>query len=914
VADNLTDTPVANANQSDTRAFIGSVLDSSTRYAVVACSSDGLILLWNEGARRAYGHEPDEILGRANWESLFASRAVLAGQPREIIDATWAVGIWEGHIAQVRKSGERFMAEVAVTPWLDSSGQTIGFLMVARELSRPVDSVRPSLPFDNFVDCAPDAVAVISSDGRIVSVNSRTQDLFGYTRHELIGQPVEMLVPECLRDYHFTHRFGHSKQPDSGPFGAEIPQTGLRKDGSEFPAEISLGPLETEQGTFTVGFIRDISDRKRQQDREQLRVEEALQVSEERFRSAFEHTNVAMVLTDLKHRFVRVNAAAARLFGYTPEEMLSLSMGDITHPDDLVESYSQRETLLDGTSTFFQIEKRYRHKSGHILWGLTNVSLIRDAAGQPSLYFGQVQDIGERKRAEEALRKAQNRLQYLVSSSPAVLFTCVVEGERARLTWVSNNIHDMMGYSVEQALQPEWWQKNLHHDDLQMVMAQVRGDLLVHDRAASEFRFRHRDGRYRWVRNELRLLRDFDGVPVETVGSWSDLTERKHLEDQFRQSQKMEAVGRLAGGIAHDFNNLLTVINGYSELLVANSHAGDPFREFAEQIHKAGQRATSLTRQLLTFSRRQVISPVAVDLNSLLSEMEKMLARLIGEDIEMKIVGEPELWKVKVDPSQMEQVVMNLVINARDAMPQGGKLTIETSNVEVDQSGSIHHPDTRPGHYVRLAVSDSGCGMDDATKSRIFEPFFTTKGPEKGSGLGLATVYGIVKQSDGRIDVYSEPGIGTTFKIHLPRDAQAGVPSKLPFVPPAQQRGTETVLLVEDEDGVRTLSRLVLEKNGYKVIEACNGGEGILLCQQHNGTIDIMVTDVVMPNMSGRTLAEHLAVVRPNMKVLYLSGYTDDAIVRHGVIDPDTPFLQKPFTTDALARKVREVLDADAPS
>jgi CheY-like chemotaxis protein len=305
-----------------------------------------------------------------------------------------------------------------------------------------------------------------------------------------------------------------------------------------------------------------------------------------------------------------------------------------------------------------------------------------------------------------------------------------------------------------------------------------------------------------------------------------------------------------------------------------------------------------------------LIAPVAVDLNALLSEMEKMLSRLIGEDIEMKIVGQSDLWKVKADPSQMEQVVMNLVINARDSMPQGGQLTIETANVEIDESGLIHLPETRPGHYVRLTVSDSGCGMDEATKARIFEPFFTTKEPEKGSGLGLATVYGIIKQSDGRIDVYSELGIGTTFKIHLPRDVQAGMPSKIQFAAPFLQRGTESVLLVEDEDGVRTLSRLVLEKNGYKVIEARNGGEGLLLCQHHKGTIDIMVTDVVMPNMSGRTLAEHLAVVRPSMKVLYLSGYTDDAIVRHGVIDPDTPFLQKPFTTDALARKVREVLDA----
>ena len=789
VAGKSIDTRPIGASQPEALDFIGSMLDSCTRHAVIAGNHDGLLFMWNEGARRIYGHECEEVLGRANWETLFESRDVLAARPREILAAAMTSGSWEGIVTQVHKSGHCFTAEIAVTPWLDRRGQTIGFLLIAKEIE---------------------------------------------------------------------------------PVRSEAANRGT--------------------------------------------LESALQRSEERFRSAFDYTNVAMVLTDLNHHFVRVNAAFAQTFGYSIEELLELSMGDITHPDDLDESYARREALLSGQSTFFQMEKRYRHKSGHTIWALTNVSLIRDADDNPSLYVGQVQDITERKRAEEALRQAQNRLQYLVSSSPAILFTLLVEGENVRLTWVSNNIRELFGYAVEEAVHPDWWRENLHPDDLAGVMAHVRDDLLVHDRLANEFRFRRSDGKYRWVRNELRLLHDADGATVEAVGSWSDLTERKHLEDQFRQAQKMEAIGRLAGGIAHDFNNLLTVINGYSEILIGNFHAGDPLHEFVQQIRKAGERAASLTRQLLTFSRRQMIVPVVVDLGSLLFEMERMLSRLIGEDIELKIVTRPDLWKVKVDPGQMEQVIMNLVVNARDAMPQGGKLTIETANVNLDAHAAMPQPEVRPGAYVLLAVSDSGCGMDEATKSRIFEPFFTTKSPEKGTGLGLATVYGIVKQSDGRINVYSEPGIGTTFKIHLPRAFEEGSPSKSQLSAPVQYRGTETVLLVEDEDGVRTLTRLVLEKNGYKVIEARSGAEGLLLCQHHPGTIHIMVTDVVMPNMSGRTLAQHLAIVRPDMRVLYLSGYTDEAIVRHGVIDPDTPFLQKPFTTESLARKVREVLDARLPN
>ena len=394
------------------------------------------------------------------------------------------------------------------------------------------------------------------------------------------------------------------------------------------------------------------------------------------------------------------------------------------------------------------------------------------------------------------------------------------------------------------------------------------------------------------------------------VGVQTDVTERRKLEEQFRQSQKMEAVGQLAGGVAHDFNNLLTVITGYSEILLGNFRPNDPLYGFIEQIRKAGERAATLTRQLLAFSRKQMLVPIVLDLNSLVAEIEKMLSRLIGEDISLKFAAAKNLWKVKVDPGQMEQVVMNLVVNARDAMPQGGKLTIETANIELDEAFAASHPEVSAGKYVMLAVADTGIGMNEAIRARIFEPFFTTKGPEKGTGLGLATVYGIVKQSGGRIDVYSEPGLGTTFKVYLPRAVEELTKSKLEITKPTPSSGHETILLVEDEEGVRTLARVILSRSGYKILEAKNGGEALLICQSHQGPIEIMVTDVVMPNMSGHQLAQHVRPLRPEMKVLYLSGYTDDAIVRHGIIDSDMPFLQKPFTAEGLSRKVREVLDA----
>jgi signal transduction histidine kinase len=389
-----------------------------------------------------------------------------------------------------------------------------------------------------------------------------------------------------------------------------------------------------------------------------------------------------------------------------------------------------------------------------------------------------------------------------------------------------------------------------------------------------------------------------------------DLANRKSLEAQLRQAQKMEAFGQLAGGVAHDFNNLLTVITSYSELLLSGAIPPEEQRDAIREIRKAGDRATSLTRQLLAFSRKQLLQPVDLDLNSLIRETEKMLRRLIGADIDLATTLDPALAWVNADPGQIEQVIMNLVVNARDAMPTGGLLTIETHNVELDQNYAQKHPEIQPGKFVMFAVTDSGCGMNDTIKAKLFEPFFTTKEVGKGTGLGLATVHGIVKQSGGSIEVYSEAGHGTTFKIYLPRIEPANSSSKsmpdLSLIP----RGTETILLAEDEAEVRAVVRLVLESSGYTVLESQSGEEAMQICQKHPTPIHLLLTDVVMPKMSGRLLAEAVVALRPNIKVLYLSGYTDDAVVRHGVLEAGMHFLQKPFTPMVLARKVREVLGA----
>jgi two-component system cell cycle sensor histidine kinase/response regulator CckA len=516
-----------------------------------------------------------------------------------------------------------------------------------------------------------------------------------------------------------------------------------------------------------------------------------------------------------------------------------------------------------------------------------------------------------RTRTEQALRENEARTNFALAAARMGVWE--IEFATKRLTW-SDTMASVFGVTPDKAPETtDAFFQLIHPDDRHDVEAAIERAIAgERDHCAVEFRTVWPDGSTHWIDGRAQMSYAADGRPMRLLGIATDITERRSLEARFEQAQKMEAIGQLAGGIAHDFNNLLTVINGTCELALAQAPAGGQLHEDLQEIRRAGERAASLTRQLLAFSRKQILQPRTLSLDAVVAEMESMLRRLIGDDIDLVLVPAVALGSVKADPGQMEQVVANLAVNARDAMPQGGKLTIELHNVDIDEPYARQRGvSVPPGPYVMLAVSDTGTGMDEATRQRIFEPFFTTKAPGKGTGLGLSTVYGIVKQSNGFIWVYSEAGHGTSFKMYLPQVADvAGGKRPVSAVRPATP-GTETILLVEDVPGLRQVTRRMLESAGYTVLVAASGEEAMLALDRHTEPVHLVITDVVMPGMSGRTLAERLSQTRQPMKVLYMSGYTDDVVVRHGVLDEGVPFVSKPFTGGELIRKVREVLDSD---
>lgn len=645
-----------------------------------------------------------------------------------------------------------------------------------------------------------------------------------------------------------------------------------------------------------VGASNDITDTTARKQAVQMLAE-----SERRLRTIFDTEPECVKLLGAGCALLDMNPAGLRIIeAESLSQVIGKSMLDLIHPEYAKAFADLTARVLKGESDTLEFE--IHGLKGTRRWLETHAAPLHDESGEAKV-LGITRDITERKQVAEHLRRTSDLLAAVAEGTTDALFVKDLDGRYllcnpAAAHFVGRSPADVIGRTDAEFFDAD--------------SARLIADRDRHVRESGETETQEEvltaAGETRTYSATKSPYRNAAGEIVGVMGISRDITDQKRLEKQFFQSQKMEAVGQLAGGVAHDFNNLLTIISGYSEILLSTLPAGDPMRESVKAISEAGERAAGLTRQLLALSRQSVLEPKVLDLNAVVHETGKMLRRLIGEDVLLTTVLDPNLRHVKVDSGQLDQVLMNVALNARDAMPRGGKLTIETGNVDLNDVCAATREDCKPGRYVLLAVSDTGCGMTPDVKARIFEPFFTTKGVGKGTGLGLAMVFGVVKQSGGSIEVYSESGFGTTFKIYLPAVAdQATSAAKRSIETVAG--GTETILLVEDEDGVRGLALLVLQSRGYTVLAASDGKDALRIIDTHRGHIDLLVTDVVMPRMGGRDLADVLRLRFPQMKVLFSSGYTDDAVVRHGVLHEEVFFLQKPYSPYSLAKKVRDVLD-----
>ena len=636
--------------------------------------------------------------------------------------------------------------------------------------------------------------------------------------------------------------------------------------------------------------------------REKKRAEQQLHL----LTRALEAAANGVLITDRNGVILWVNPAFTTMTGYTREEAVNQNPRLLKSGRQDAAFYRQMwEIILAGR--VWQGELTNRHKNGNLYTEEITITPLR-APGQDISHFIAIkQDVTVRHRMEEALRESHNFLQTMIDHLPVAVYA--KSAEEGRFVLWNKTSERLFALSAEEILGTTN-DRLFSKDPAKSCWEKEQNIFRNHqiedtpDDSVNSVHLGHR------ILHTIKVpVYDDNNEPLYLLGISEDVTTQRNLEVRLLQAQKLETVGRLAGGVAHDFNNILQVIQGYSSLMLKRLPENDPLREYMQEIQAAGEKASSLTHQLLAFSRRQILQLKVLNLNAIVSEMQKMLRRLIGEDVELSTSLAPDLGCVKADPLQMEQVLMNLAVNARDAMPRGGRLRIETANVEIEPGPPADQLEVTPGSYLVLTVSDTGVGMDGETLNHIFEPFFTTKEKDKGTGLGLSMVYGIIKQSGGALLVESEPGQGTSFRIYLPRVSPNAVSSTASSVPRPALRGTETILLVEDEAGVRKLIAEVLKTSGYQVLTAASGREALTLSERHAGTIDLLITDVIMPEMNGGEVADRLRRLRPDLLALFVTGFTSEAIFRHGDPESFKPVIQKPFSPETLSRKIREILD-----
>jgi len=733
----------------------------------------------------------------------------------------------------------------------------------------------------------------------IVFTNPALAEILGYTVDEILSLTPEgtekLIHPEDRAIFFQRYRDRLEGKPAIQRYEIRA----LRKDGSVRLVEMLSSPVNYQDQPAVQATFQDITERKRAEDQ--------ILIANERLQYLLTSSTAVIYTAKISGNYgaIYLTDNIILLTGYNSIEFIENSnfWSEHVHPEDLPRILGELPGIFE--KEYHAYDYRFLHKNGHYFWVHDEMKLIKDKEGNPLEIVGYLTDITERKKAEQALLESEKKYRRIIDHS--LLGFYIIQNQilkfcnqRLAKIFGYEKSDELLGMHIRELIAPESWATVEP-----FVRLKESGEL---DEVSNEFKGKKKDGKV--IDLEVlggRIL--YDGKSA-IQGSMIDVTERKHLEAQLLQSQKMEAVGRLAGGVAHDFNNLLTTIMGYSELLSQTLQSGDPSRDYVECVLNSARRGANLTNQLLALSRRHAVQEEVLNLNTVVADTNEILKRLIGEHIEMITMLDPSLEHVKADPVQIEQILMNLAVNARDAMPQGGQLTIRTANAFLNKAYCCRYKEVVPGHYIMLSVSDTGHGMDTEVQSHLFEPFFTTKEKEKGTGLGLSTVYGIIKQSSGHIEVESAPGKGSTFNIYLPRVEEIPQSHKPAAAHAELPHGTETILVVEDEEKVRALIATVLHNMGYTVLEGCNGEEALRIAKQHQDPIHLLLTDVIMPRLSGIDLANLLLAQRPEMKILFISGYTDGELASYGGMTSEMPLLQKPFRTEILARRVRDVLDA----
>jgi len=739
----------------------------------------------------------------------------------------------------------------------------------------------------------------LSAQGRIVYANQRFMQIFGYRQEEeVIDQPISTFIHPDDRQ-RVEYNYNRRQRGEAAPSRYEF--KGIRKDGRVIYIEVSSTKSSFHGRPVNLAYLRDITDRKL--------AKEALLESELRFRFSFENAAIGMVMADLKGNLLEVNPSMCAMLGYSETELLKINIKDLTHPDDLELDIQRHLQLIRGDIPYVRLEKRYFHKNGATIWGIVNSSAIRDADGNPLYLVAQVQNVTQQKTAQEELRKSEERYRNLFENTGTATF---VVDEDMTITKVNAKCLELSGYKRNEIEDKMKTVEFVAEQDLERLKQYHSGRREKNSAIPSEYEFKFVD-KYGQEKDVIIQTGMIPGTQ-KSIGSITDISarkrieeERKRLEAQLQQAQKMEAIGTLAGGIAHDFNNLLMGIQGNTSLALLDIDSSHPNYEKLKSIQSHIQNATALTRQLLGFARGGKYEVKPTDLNLLIRQNAHMFGRT-RKEITIHTKFENSLWTVEVDESQIDQVLLNLYVNAWQAMPQGGKLFIQTANVELDEE-SVTPFQLQTGKFVKISVADTGIGMDKTTKQRIFEPFFTTKEMGRGTGLGLASAYGIIQNHGGFIDVHSRKGQGANFDIYLPVSPKKVVTQEKP--PQVQVGGNEMILLIDDEDMIVDLGRQILEKLGYRTITAGSGQDAIYRFREYCNEIDLVILDMIMPDMNGEQTYLNLKRLDPDVKVLLSSGYSIDGQAAKIMQQGCNGFIQKPFQLQHLSTKIREILDGN---